>query len=919
MGVRRGLPPGLHALLVRAGLQGAPVVGAGGVAMPNGDAGLVLDPAGGAILDVDLFLTALLGYAREELLGKTLWAAGPFRDASWRRISLSCLQEQESLSYQDLPLETKDGRTIRVALSGSQRLLDGDGGRQRVICCTFRKIQPAEDPPIPASESYQLACRAARVAVWDWDAQKRRLVWDEQMYELCGVRKDSSASAFRVWLNGLHPDDRARAREEVRAALNGESRYESEFRIVRPDGTIRDLRSRGAALRDEDGRPLRMVGVTFDVTEQKRAEIAHCAARQYAEDLIENVNAMVVVLDALGRVRGFNKAAERITGYTRHEIEGSHWFETLVPKKRYPQVWEAFDRLAAGELPSDFENPILTKAGAERHIVWQNSVVREQDKIAGVVSCGIDVTERKRAEEALAQERTLLNYLMTTIPDNIYFKDRQSRFIRVNEALAQRFGLSDPGEAIGKTDADFFREEHARQAYADEQRVMTNGQPLLGLEERETWPDGHITWASTSKVPIRDAGGQVVGLVGVSRDITERKTLEARFRQTQKMEAVGRLAGGVAHDFNNQLGVVIGCCEAVMKRLDEKNPLRAKQAEILKAAHRAADLVQQLLAFSRRQVLQPEALDLNDVVAASQTMLRGLIGENVELTTLLEPELGNVWADPRQVSQIIMNLGVNARDAMPAGGRLLIETSNVELDEAYVTRHPGARPGRYVMLALSDTGSGMNREVQAHLFEPFFTTKAPGKGTGLGLATVYGIVKQSDGYVSAYSELGVGSTFKIYLPRINAPAPATSVHGEEQIAPPAGGTETVLLVEDEPSLRNAVRDSLEDNGYVVLAAGDGAAALQVADEHAGPIHLMVTDVIMPGMTGREAAGELLRFRPEMKVLYVSGYTQEAIVRHGDFGPGTVFLSKPFTSEALLRKCRELLDESGNPRVVEPPA
>jgi two-component system, cell cycle sensor histidine kinase and response regulator CckA len=652
------------------------------------------------------------------------------------------------------------------------------------------------------------------------------------------------------------------------------------------------------------GRPSRMAGVTLDITEHEEAELALQAAKEYADTLIDTANAMVVVLDNQGRVRGLNPAAERVTGYTRAELVGRSWFEVLVPKEQNPPVREAFDRLMAGGLARNLENAILTKAGAERHIAWQNGSVREQGEVVGTVSFGTDITDRKRTEEALARERSLLNELMTTIPDNIYFKDRDCRFTKVNHAMARWLGLGDPDDAVGKSDRDFSGSEHSQQAYADEQRIMATGQALVGHDEKETWPDGRTTWVSTSKVPLRDESGQVVGLVGVSRDITERRHFEDQARLGQKMEAIGRLAGGVAHDFNNILGVIIGFGELVLNRLPEEDPLRTRQEEVLKAAHRAAGLTRQLLAFGRRQVLQPKVLDLNGVVGDMDKMLRRLIGEDLELATTLDPDLGSVWADPGQIAQIVMNLAVNARDAMPGGGRLTVETKNVELDEAFGASHPPTRPGRYVMLAVSDTGSGMDAETQSHIFEPFFTTKVVGQGTGLGLPTVYGIVKQSDGYVWVHSEVGVGTTFRIFLPLLGDTAPAVC---DASPSPVVGGSETILLVEDEASLRGVLHETLADNGYTVLVAGDGAAALQVADEHAGPIHLVVSDVVMPGMNGRQAAEELEAKRPGTKVLFVSGYNPEAIVRHGEFGLGTAFLSKPFTSAALLRKCRVLLD------------
>jgi PAS domain S-box-containing protein len=503
------------------------------------------------------------------------------------------------------------------------------------------------------------------------------------------------------------------------------------------------------------------------------------------------------------------------------------------------------------------------------------------------------------------QEAGLLDQLLGTIPDNIYFKDRESRFIKINEAMARWFGLDDPSQAVGKTDADFFLEGHARQAYADEQRVMATGVPLVGIEEKEAWPDGRVTWVSSSKAPMRDKSGCIVGLVGMSRDITERKTLEEQAQLSQKMEAIGRLAGGVAHDFNNLLGVIIGYGERVANRLPDEGPVHAEQMELLKAAHRAAELTKQLLAFGRGQVLQPKILDLNAVVSDMESMLRRLIGEEYLLDAFLDESLGKVWADPGQTGQILMNLVVNARDAMSSGGRLTIETKGVEVDAAYASRHPPTRPGSYAMLAVSDTGIGMDAETRAHIFEPFFTTKHLGQGTGLGLSTVYGIVRQSGGFISVYSEPGMGTTFKVYLPRIDAEETAPVC--EAPRAALTRGTETVLLVEDEASLRDVVADTLEENGYTVLVANDGAAALQQVDGHEGPIDLLLTDVIMPGISGRQAAEAAGAARPGMKVLYVSGYTQEAISRHGALDRDVAFLSKPFTASALLRKCREVLE------------
>jgi len=385
----------------------------------------------------------------------------------------------------------------------------------------------------------------------------------------------------------------------------------------------------------------------------------------------------------------------------------------------------------------------------------------------------------------------------------------------------------------------------------------------------------------------------------------ELNRLEAQIRQAEKMEAVGRLAGGVAHDFNNLLMVIRGYTELLLSRADQSDSLSASAKEIQKAADRATALTQQLLALSRKQVVQPQVLDLNAVVADMDKLLRRVIREDIERVTLLKPGLGRVKADQGQIEQIIMNLAVNARDAMPKGGKLIVETSNVELDEGYVSSHPVVTPGSYVMLAVSDSGAGIDQETQTRIFEPFFTTKENGKGTGLGLATVYGIVKQSGGYIWVYSEPGQGTTFKIYLPRIEETDEKAKL--EEAIAPPARGSETVLVVEDEMSVRRLTRQFLEENGYRVLEAIEGCEALRISNQHKGPIHLLLTDVVMPQMSGRELAHSLVPLRPEMKVLYMSGYTDDAIVHHGLLEQDIAFLQKPFTLDALAHKVRAVLD------------
>jgi signal transduction histidine kinase/ActR/RegA family two-component response regulator len=417
--------------------------------------------------------------------------------------------------------------------------------------------------------------------------------------------------------------------------------------------------------------------------------------------------------------------------------------------------------------------------------------------------------------------------------------------------------------------------------------------------------DGTLLDAEVS-VTRFSLGGRSVGMV-MARDVTERRALEAQLRQAQKMEAVGRLAGGIAHDFNNALSVILTYATLMLQDVPEAAPFRGDILEIQHAGQRAARLTQQLLAFSRQQVLQPRVLDLQETLSGMRDMLQRLLGEDVELSLRTSNAVGRVNVDPGQVEQIIMNLAVNARDAMPDGGKLTIETSNFEIDAEYAAARLGATPGPYVLVAVSDTGTGMDADTQARIFEPFFTTKELGKGTGLGLSTVLGIVQQSGGAVSVYSEVGVGTTFKVYLPRTDRAAE----QAPSQLPPRAerGGGETILLVEDEEQVREVAGTILRRRGYEVLQAPDGAQALAVAEQHGGAIDLLITDVVMPHLNGRQLAERLAERRPGMPVLFMSGYTDDAIVHHGVLDAGVEFLQKPITPDALLRRVREVLDRT----------
>jgi PAS domain S-box-containing protein len=553
-----------------------------------------------------------------------------------------------------------------------------------------------------------------------------------------------------------------------------------------------------------------------------------------------------------------------------------------------------------------YETPIVTRSGVQRLIEWRNTVVRDETGgIAGSLSSGTDVTERTVAVEALRDTDERMRFALQNANVGIWDVDFATGVVGWSGILESQFGLP-PGTFGGTFQAfvDLVHPDDREMVRTTLTKAIQSGTDF-SYAHRAILPDGTIRWLSgTGRILLGDHGEAVRG-VGIYQDISERRTLEAQNQQLQKMEAVGRLASGVAHDFNNVLTVIVGFCELVLADLGSDDPRRADIMEIQKAGARGAGLTRQLLAFSRQQIIEPTRLDLNVVVAGMQAMLGPLIGQDVKIVVALRPDLALVLADRGQIEQVVMNLAVNARDAMPDGGTLTIETANVDLDEHYAKVHAEVKPGAYVGLTVTDTGTGMTPQVQARLFEPFFTTKEPGKGTGLGMATVYGIVMRSGGSVGVYSEIGKGTAFKVYFPQADAVATAVAVDMPSSPRLPHVGTPTVLVVEDEEGLRDLARRLLLRHGYTVLVASDANEALRLFEENPS-IDVLLTDVVMPGASGPELTTRLIEQRPALRVIYMSGYTEETSAQQGVIRRGVAFLNKPFTSEALGMKIREVL-------------
>jgi two-component system, cell cycle sensor histidine kinase and response regulator CckA len=629
------------------------------------------------------------------------------------------------------------------------------------------------------------------------------------------------------------------------------------------------------------------------------------------QGITEGTTDSIFVKDLQGRYLMINSAGAGLLGRRVEEVIGKDDTEFFSPETGREIM--AGDRKVVESGKTQTYEELGVSAGVARTYLSTKGPYRDpNDQVVGLLGICRDITDRKRAEEESRQSQQKLRIHFEHTPLAVVEWDTQLRITEWSPSAERVFGYSRE-EALGR-DGNFLVPPAVREHLARMGEEILKQKGGTRSTNDNVTKDGRTISCEWYNTPLIDDSGRVLGVASLVQDVTERVALEERLRQSQKMEAVGRLAGGVAHDFNNLLTVIMGYSQILKDGLPAAGRLTDATGQIRSAADRAAGITRQLLAFSRKQVLSPRVIDLNDIMMNLDTMLRRLIGEDVEVLTVPGRGLGTVKADPGQIEQVIMNLALNARDAMAHGGKLTLETENMELDEAYAREHAPLQPGRYVMLAVSDTGTGMSPDTQAHIFEPFFTTKEVGKGTGLGLSTVYGIVKQSGGYIWVYSEPDRGTTFKIYLPRVDQPAEGTAAENR-----PEGilrGTETILLVEDDAQLRQLASSVLAHCGYKVLPASSPDEGLALCRENYRDIRLLVTDVVMPVMNGRQLAEQVKLISPHTRVLYISGYTSNAIVHYGVLDSGLWFLPKPFSLSALIAKVREVLDaESDTP----PPA
>ncbi|MES1185325.1 MAG: PAS domain S-box protein [Myxococcales bacterium] len=743
---------------------------------------------------------------------------------------------------------------------------------------------------------------AGRAGSWSWNVSTKTFVlWGRGDDRPRRAEPGAGATAPDATRWRIHPQHEQRYLEQVAAAVRERTDWDIEYRLLLPNGTTRDIQSIAHPVFDTRGSLVEYVGMEIDTTERKRTDEALRESEARFRTFVDHAADGFFLHDNedQGRILDVNRRACESLGFTREELIGKtamafdNW---LTPA----QLMRIGERVIAGE-EFAFETRHIRKDGSDFPVEINIRPIFHGGRRWGL-SLARDITERKQAERALNESHDLLRAVTEGTPDAIYAKDLQYRYRMINSAGARFLGKA-VVDVLGKDDGELLEPAAAQAIRERDLRILVTGQTET-FEETVTTRGATRIFLST-KAPYRDRQGNVIGLVGISRDVTDMKRLEADFRQAQKMDAVGRLAGGIAHDFNNLLSVIIGYSELLFNQLGPDDDKRSLIYEVQKAGERAAGLTRQLLAFSRKQVLKPQVISLNPLLADMNRMLRRLIGEDIALVEVLDPELGMARLDPGQFEQAVINLAVNARDAMKEAGRLTLETRNARVDELYAEQHPEVRPGEYVVVTVSDTGHGMDEATRVRIFEPFFTTKEPGKGTGLGLAMVYGFVKQSDGHIEVQSQPTGGTSFRLFLPRVADTGAAL---------PPAvtdfrvtGGQETILLVEDEEALRTLIREVLQSYGYTVLEARDGEDGLWMARQYTGPIHALLTDLVMPRMGGRQLAEQLSRQRPNLRVLFMSGHSETASLPGGDIAPGAAFVHKPFSPLALAREVRHVLD------------
>jgi len=859
----------------------------------------------GTILSWNAGAERLFGYTADEIVGKSMSLLLPPEHLHEFPQILGRIQSGAHLEHYEVTRMRKDGRRVEISVTISP--VKDNAGAIIGNCAIARDIterKQAQEALRMSQQSLELAQGAAGIATWDWDIGANQTHCSKEYGRLYGLPQGDLAPPPDEWLQLVHPEDRVRIREELHRALDGAAHYNTEFRVVWPDGTTHWLLGKGEVFQDSDGKPIRMLGVNMDISERKYADQALRESEERFRNMADTAPVMIWVSGPDKLCTFFNKAWVAFTGRTMEQECGNGWAEGVHPED-LDRCFACYRASFDARKPFQIEYRLQRRDGQYRWVL-DNGVPKFESGgvFAGYIGSCIDITDVKRAEQelvlnqALRQSEEKYHRIVETMTEGVWILDHDDRTTFINQQMSAMLGYS-VEQMLGRHVLDF-KDEEARPLALQKLERRRRGITEQYDSTFQT-SDGRRLTVLISTRPLWDGDGRYAGTLGIITDITERSLLEERLHQANKMEAIGRLAGGVAHDFNNLLTVINGYSDLLLRSLSAGDRIHAQLTDIRSAGQRAQELITQIIAFSRNQMRATDTLNLRNVIEDVDEMLQRMIGEDIELLTTFDRGLGNIRADRTEIIQVLLNLAVNARDAMPAGGTLTFSLANVEVDERDVRTYPGTRPGVHVLLTVTDTGFGMDAEIQKHLFEPFFTTKQAGQGTGLGLATVYGIVSQSGGWIQVDSKPHQGTTFRIYWPRVTG-VPSEEKDLAEPPDQPLYGAETVLVVEDQPQIRQLTCSILKEFGYQILEASSGEEALRLAEAHAGPLHLLLTDVIMPGMNGLELAARWKTIR-RTPILFMSGYSDRTEAVHDS---GVAYIQKPFTPNTLARKVREVL-------------
>jgi PAS domain S-box-containing protein len=744
------------------------------------------------------------------------------------------------------------------------------------------------------------------------DLKGRRLYNSKSYSTILGdPEKLKGTDSFRE----IHPDDREKVKRIFKETVKTGIGQRAEYRMVSENGDIRLIESQGNVIRNSEGEIEKIIVVSRDITDREKIEQALHDSEVRLDAILKAIPDVIYRLDPKGKITFISDAVLRY-GYKPEELLGTNILELVHPEDKEKAIYRVNERRTGERRTKSFEIRLMTAEGRSvtfedrsEPVTMQPVFLLEAEGIyatdqplekafLGTQGIARDITERKKTED----EMTILAQALRCISESVCVTDLDNNIIFVNDAFLKTYGY-ERKELMGKHISIVRSAGESEEAYKDILPESLKGGWKGEVINKKK--DGTEFPVHLSTAVIYEQSGYPVALIGVATDISDRKHLETQLQQSQKLEAIGKLAGGVAHDFNNLLTVIQGYSELLLAKININDPIAEQIKQINHAASRAESLTRQLLAFSRKQIMQPRIIDLNSLVEGMRDMLQRLIGADIEFSINFSKNLGKIKADRGQIEQVIMNLAVNARDAMKQGGKLSIESKNVVLDENFSKNYPEAEAGRYVCLSLTDTGFGMDEETQAHIFEPFFTTKDKGEGTGLGLATVYGIIKQSGGYIYVDSELTRGTKFNIYFPRVDGPIDSDKKAAvtDDKLT----GHETILVVEDQDEVRQLILESLKFYGYNVMESPHGGSALLTCERNPGKIDLIISDLVMPQMNGQELVKRLGPLQPQMKVMFISGYSEEVFSERHTLDPDILFIQKPFTPLEMLRKVREVLD------------